>query len=225
MSISNQDILFASLMGSKAVESLERFYSVNSELAKHVLPVIPFLPIRNQEDVDTGLGLVTEFDYPIELWESDVATPEEQQFFPLSFSFTEGGQRWTFPYEPMITIASGNNIIKRNVAKQSELFIGTIKERWSRKDFDITVNGALIGAFQKGKPEDCFPKIQMLKLFDFLTYSKEIFIYSYPLELLGITKVVVEDYSFPFTKGENVQAYELKLTSDHGYNLLDEILQ
>ena len=85
------------------------------------------------------------------------------------------------------------------------------------------MTGALIGAFQKGKPADCFPHVQMLKLFDFLIYAKEIYVYCYPLKLLGITKVVVEDYSFPFTKGENIQAYDFKLTSDHAYNLLDEV--
>lgn len=223
MSISNQDILFASLMGSKAVASIERLNLVNAELSKHVLPVIPFLPIRNKEEIDNGVRLVTDFNYPLDMWQADAPIPEDKQFFPLSFSFTKEGQKWTFPYEPMITIASGNNIIKRNVAKQNELLVGTIKERWSRKDFEISVTGALIGAMQKGKPEDCYPIADLKKLFDYLIYAKEIYVYCVPLFELGINKVVVEDYSFPFTKGENVQAYDLKLVSDHGYNLLDEI--
>ena len=71
-----------------------------------------------------------------------------------------------------------------------------------------------------GKFEECFPREQMQRLFEFLKYNKEFYIYCAPLEILGIIKVVVEDYSFPFTKGENVQAYDLKLTSDDFYNLL-----
>jgi hypothetical protein len=220
MSISNQDILFASLMGSNAVGVIERLNTIQNELTKHVLPPIPFLPIKNQNQVDSQL--LTSLDYNTELWHADSPTPEDQQFFPLSFSFTDGGQKWLFPYEPMISISSGNNIIKRNVAKQGKELIGTVKERWSRKDFEISVTGVLIGSLLKGKPDDCFPKKQMQDLFEFLVHNKEIYIYCYPLTALKITRVVVEDYSFPFTKGENVQAYDLKLTSDYSYNLLVE---
>jgi hypothetical protein len=53
-----------------------------------------------------------------------------------------------------------------------------------------------------------------------LSFAKEIYIFCHPLEAVGIIKVVVEDFTFPFTKGENVQAYDLKLTSDSVYSLL-----
>lgn len=215
MALTDKDILFASLMGSNAVGTIERSRLVQDELSKRVLPRIPFLPLQNKSVIaDENLNpswLINQTDLPI---------PESQQFFALSFSLTQGGERWLFPYEPMITISSGNTIIKRNVAKQGDKLIGTIKERWNRKDFDITVTGVLMGSITTGKFEDCFPRDQMQKLFEFLKYNKEFFIYCAPLEILGINKVVVEDYSFPFTKGENVQAYDLKLTSDDFYNLL-----
>lgn len=217
MALDNKDILFASLLGSRSVGLIQRSNIVQNELAKRVLPPIPFLPIKNE----IGIDQVKSSDYSsFQNWQQQENIPEGQQFFPLSFSFTEGGQKWTFPYEPMINISSGNNIIKRNVAKQGDKLIGTIKERWSRKDFDITVTGVLIGSLMQGKVEDCFPKAQMIALFEYLKFNKEIYIYCEPLEILGITKVVVEDYSFPFTKGENVQAYDIKLTSDYSYNLL-----
>ncbi len=215
MGFSNQDIIFASLMGSSSAGIYQRSQLVQNELSKHVLPNIPFLPVLNK-DIITSSSSNAIF----RLNQADDLTPEDQQFFPLSFSFTEGGQKWLFPYEPMINITSGNNIVKRNVAKQGEKLIGTIKERWSRKDFDIQVTGVLMGNLLKGSVEDCFPRTQMEKLFEFLKFSKEFYIYSAPLEILGITKVVVEDYSFPFTKGENVQAYDIKLVSDFSYNLL-----
>lgn len=215
MALTDKDIIFASLMGSNAVGTIERTKLVQNELSKHVLPRIPFLPFQNdaviaQENLNPS-WLINQTDLPI---------PEEQQFFPLSFSLTENGQRWLFPYEPMITISSGNTIIKRNVAKQGDTLIGTIKERWNRKDFDLTVTGVLMGSLTTGKFEECFPREQMQRLFEFLKYNKEFYIYCAPLEILGIIKVVVEDYTFPFTKGENVQAYDLKLTSDDFYNLL-----
>lgn len=217
MVLDNQDILFASLMGSRAVNLIQNANVVNNELAKHVLPVIPFLPLKNNTNVAIERGRAINVN---DNWTTPNAIDEQKQFFPLSFSFKEKGVRWVFPYEPMINISSGNNIVKRNVAKQGENLIGTIKERWSRKDFDITVTGVLIGSIMQGKPEDCFPKDQFVQLFNFLKHSKELYVYSHPLELLGITKVVIEDYSFPFTKGENVQAYELKLVSDFSYDLL-----
>lgn len=217
MVLDNQDILFASLMGSRAVNLIQNANVVNNELAKHVLPVIPFLPLKNNTNVAIERGRAINVN---DNWTTPNAIDEQKQFFPLSFSFKEKGVRWGFPYEPMINISSGNNIVKRNVAKQGENLIGTIKERWSRKDFDVTVTGVLIGSIMQGKPEYCFPKDQFVQLFNFLKHSKELYVYSHPLELLGITKVVIEDYSFPFTKGENVQAYELKLVSDFDYQLL-----
>lgn len=213
--LDSRDILFASLMGSQAVGLIQRSNIVQNELSKRVLPPIPFLPLKNQASIEQASDFILENN-----WQTNDSVPEGSQFFPLSFSFTEGGQKWLFPFEPMINISSGNNIIKRNVAKQGENLVGTIKERWSRKDFDIQVTGVLMGNMLKGKAEDTFPREQMERLFDFLVYSKEIFVYSHPLEILGITKVVVEDYNFPFTKGENVQAFDLKLISDFAYSLL-----
>ncbi|MFE3849081.1 DUF6046 domain-containing protein [Flavobacterium sp. LB3P45] len=215
MDLTNKDIIFASLMGSNSVATYQRTQLVQDELSKHVLPKIPFLPLHNEEQID-----YTAVNPSFRLNQADAPTPEEQQFFPLSFSFTEGGQKWLFPYEPMINIGSGNNIVKRNVAKQGDKLIGTIKERWSRKDFEFSVTGVLIGSLLKGSVADCFPKKQMESLFEFLKYNKEFYIYCAPLEIMGVTKVVVDDYSFPFTKGENVQAYDLKLCSDFSYNLL-----
>jgi Domain of unknown function (DUF6046) len=215
MALINKDLIFAGLMGSNSILTYQRTQLVQDELSKHVLPRIPFLPFRKVTTIAN-----TDVNPTWQLNQADAETPEEKQFFPLSFSFTENGQKWLFPYEPMINISSGNSIIKRNVAKQGDKLIGSIKSRWSRKDFEISVTGVLMGSFLSGSVEDCFPKTQMIALFDFLKHNKEFYVYCHPLEVLGITKVVVEDYSFPFTKGENVQAYDLKLVSDFSYNLL-----
>lgn len=216
MALDNQTILFASLMGSRAVEQIQRLNVVNNQLDRAVLPVIPFIPVDKNE---TAIAQA-KYDQNFNTWAQEEIITEEKQFFPLSFSFTEGGQRFTFPYEPMINISSGNNIVKRNVAKQNEKMIGTVKERWSRKDFEIQVTGVLIGSKMVGNPQTAFPKNQMIDLFEFLKHSKEIYVYCYPFSILGINRVVIEDYSFPFTKGENVQAYDIKLVSDYSYNLL-----
>jgi Domain of unknown function (DUF6046) len=215
MSLTNQDIIFLGLMGSNSVAAYQRSQLVQNELSKHVLPNIPFLPVLNENKITNTLINPT-----FRINEADGPTPEAKQFFPLSFSFEENGTKFLFPYEPMINVSSGNNIIKRNVAKQGKELVGTIKERWNRKDFDIQVTGVLMGSVLQGSVENCYPKAQMKALFDYLKFNKEIYVYSEPLAQMGITKIVVEDYSFPFTKGENVQAYDIKLVSDFAYNLL-----
>jgi hypothetical protein len=213
--LTEKDLVFASLMGVDKVGILQRTQVVQDEMSKRYIPRIPFLPLRDQDRIAQQ-----KYNADFTINEVEAPVPEDQQFFPLSFSFTETGVKWLFPYEPMITFGSGNNIVKRNVAKQGDNLIGTVKERWSRKDFDISVTGVLMGKITTGLAEDTYPKRDMERLFEYLTFAKELFIYSYPLEVAGITKLVVEDYNFPFTKGENVQAYDLKLTSDSSYSLL-----
>jgi hypothetical protein len=217
--ITEKEILFAGLMGMDKVAMMQRLSIVEDESMKHVFLKIPFIPFINKTFIEKG----SNFNDFLGFDQVDSKLPEAQQFFPLSFSFTESGVKWLFPYEPMINIASGNNIVKRNVAKQGDKLIGTIKERWSRKDFDITVTGVLFGSMMNGTADDCYPKDDLIKLFDFLKFNKEFYVYCHPLDILGVKKVVVEDYSFPFSKGENVQAYELKLTSDDSYKLLLEV--
>ena len=220
----NQDILFASLVGSKVVKMIPRLEAVQNELMKHVLPPIPFLPFRN----DQGVIEVSAEEY-LNLWESDKPLSDEQQFFPLSMSIDEGATWFRLPYEPLISITGKNVIAKRRVAKSENNvttdlkageFFGTVKERWSQDDYEITITGVLMGSLLRGIMEDCFPRADFEKLKKILTHSKHIKVACPPLELLGINSIVIDDFSFPFTKGENVQAYEIKCCSDCSYNLL-----
>ncbi|WP_271783868.1 DUF6046 domain-containing protein [Aquimarina algiphila] len=211
---SKKDILFASLLGNKVAQSIPRFNAVQNELAKHVLPPIPFLPLRQE------VGLV-EVDKEPEgtRWEADLPTPTEKQFFPLSFAFESNQRKYLLPYEPMISINGGHTIIRRNVAKSGRM-IGSVKERWSQNDYEITITGVLIGSIMTGDVSDCYPIRDFTRLLDFLTKAKVIYVFSEPLQNLGINQIVIESFTFPFTKGENVQAYEIKAYSDHTHNLL-----
>ncbi len=213
MTITQDDIIFASLMG---VRSFQTFSALQNELSKHVLPAIPFLPAQNRESVPEMVpqGLDAR------IWSDLEGISEQEQFFPLSFSFTDNGVRWLFPYEPMISVSGGNVIAKRNVAKQGTTLRGSIKERWAEKDHDITITGILVGSLMKGKPEECYPRRQMETLLEYLRKAQALFVHCHALEVHGINRVVVEDYNFPFTKGENVQAFEIKAVSDFYHELL-----
>lgn len=201
--MTNKDLIFSALMGSGSFKMIERLNLVQNDLTQKGLPNIPFL--RQNIEVDS--------------------IPENKQYFPLSFSFTENGTKWTFPFEPLISISGGNDIKKANVSKhgldkKGNQLAGTTKTRMHRKDFDITITGILMGKQLQGKPEDCFPIKQMTDLLKYLIHSGSLFVYSHPLETLGINHIVIEDYSFPFTKGENMQAYEIKALSDYPYSLI-----
>jgi hypothetical protein len=223
MKFNDTDILFASLVGSKVIEQIPRFTAVQNELMKHVLPPFNILPVQtDQINVDAVKG-----EARTDLWQADAPTAEADQFFPLSLSI-DGRITWfLLPYEPLITINGKNEIIRRKVAKSASndgvIKRGSIKERWNQDDYEITITGVLIGSVMTGNMGDCFPLKQFQDLRDFLTAPKSIDVKCAPLHELGIDKIVIEDFSFPFTKGENVQAYEIKAYSDYDYKLLLDI--
>lgn len=223
MELKSQDILFASLLGSKILRTSNNLNLVQNELQKHVLPS---LPVYVQENQSAVLGsTLPGFGY---LNRSDAPLSEDQQFFPMSLSIDNGATWFLLPYEPLLNIQGKNNIVRRNVAKwradvSSKDTIGSIKERWNQDDYELTITGVLMGSLLSGDVSDCFPRADFEKLRDVLTHPKEILVKCEPLQLLGINRMVIEDMSYPFTKGENVQAYEIKGYSDGSYNLLREL--
>lgn len=222
MSFNTSTILLASVVGSKVAESLPRLSMVQNELRKHVLPPIPFLPKTNE----TGVPATSSVNLNARIWQAD-APNVSGQFFPLSFrrkldEATSSEPWYTFPYEPLISISGKNNIVKRNVAKATG-FIGTVKERFSQDDYSVTITGSLIGLQLMGTYDECFPRHDFERLRDYCICPGGIEVRCEPLQLLGINSLVVEDFNFPFTKGENVQAYELQCLSDFTSELLLEI--
>lgn len=215
--MTNRDIFIGSLFGSKVAKMVPRLSLVQNELQKHVLPPIPFLPIQNEVEIASK-------QYPqFEGWKAD-APDIDGQFFPLSFRRKDvAGEPWyTFPYEPLISISGSNEIIKRKVAKARN-FIGTVKEHWSQDDYSITITGTLIGSQMMGDAQECFPRADFEKLRLYCTWPSGLEVRCEPLQLLGIQELVVDTFDYPFTKGENVQAYELKCSSDFTSEILLEI--
>jgi len=222
--MNNTDILYASLLGSKV--NIGRFGAVQNELMKHVLPPIPFLPFQHKEELAKGESVLD-----VNLWQADKPLSGDDQFFPIWFEVPDvnKGKRWLFPYEPLINISGRHTLIRRNVAKAhstkstEKKLTGSIKEHWNQDDYEITITGALIGAIEMGDSSQTFPRKDFEMLRDYIIKGKRIKVYCEPLQLLGINYLVISDFSFPFTKGENVQAYEIKAYSDFDYNLLLDI--
>ncbi len=178
---------------------------------------IPFLPVaitQNNDKIQENI-----------LWQSDKPLGRDQQYFPFGFKKLNEADIFYLPYEPMIDIQGGNTIIRRYAAKPNGKVIGSIKERWNQKDYEITIRGFLMESITKGDVQQCYPIEDFNKLKDYMICGESIKVFCPPLEMLGIHEVVVSDFSYPFTRGENVQAYEIKCYSNLSTDLLIDIVE
>ena len=76
-----------------------------------------------------------------------------------------------------------------------------------------------------GSVENTFPRSDFEKLKKYCTSPTGLQVRCTLFEMLGIDYIVVEDFTFPFSKGENVQAYDIKAVSDFTSEFLLEIEQ
>lgn len=134
---------------------------------------------------------------------------------PFTF-YLPDNTKWLLPYEPLISVQGENIIVKRNVAKSKGR--GSIKERWAEGDLKITIEGTFVNADLAQ-----YPATELQKLRQVITQRRSIRIENELLQLLNVNYLVIEDYSLPFSKGENVQNYSLTALSDDSYNLFIEV--
>lgn len=123
----------------------------------------------------------------------------------------QGAEDWLLPLEPMISL-TGKHVIKRRQVNKG-LIRGSIKERWAQDDYDITIEGVLIGT------DGRYPEADVARLRNFCE-AAAVTVLSPLLEVFGISRIVIESWDFPFTSGENNQNYSIKAYSDDIYKLL-----
>lgn len=124
----------------------------------------------------------------------------------------EGEEWWQLPYEPIITINGKNIITKKQVAKGKVR--GSIKERWSQDDYQISINGIFINPEGTGYPDEDVKELRRL------CESAKVQVMCPLFEIFSIDQIVIEDFNFPFTSGPNNQAYSIQASSDDIYKLL-----
>lgn len=204
MQLNSNNLLLASLLGGRSIAQINDFQQVQKVLIENDLPTVSAIQVDKNQN----------------LWQADDLVSEAKQFFPFTFSHPQKG-KFLLPFEPLISITGKNNIPTSNVAKKNTIkngkitaFQGSVKERWSPDDWEISLSGVLID-----KDMNRFPREYFSKLVEILTQPTRWDVYCEPLQLLDITHVVVYDFSFPFTKGENVQAYQINLKSDFDFSL------
>ncbi|NRR90639.1 hypothetical protein HSX10_03575 [Winogradskyella undariae] len=198
-------------------------------ILKLLLNAKPFL--SNDVTIAKSEG---EYSDP-EIWKADEPLHKNNQYFPLAFKSKADTQAYYLPYEPILDITGRNQIIRRYPvkypkdlqtkasAKKTNAMIGSIKEHWNSDDYEITIRGVLIGSIISGNVEQCYPREDFERLKDYVTKAEALDVFSEPLQLLGINQVVVESFTFPFTKGENVQAYEIKAYSSQDPQVLIQL--
>ena len=105
--------------------------------------------------------------------------------------------------------------MKRDIARGE--IRGTVKEMWQRSDWKISVSGVIS---TRGEGETEQMRYYIKRLLDILNAEESLIIECDVLNNdFDITRVCVESYDFPFTKGKENQSFTLSLISDDSYNL------
>ncbi|MBQ7899361.1 MAG: hypothetical protein IJ307_05860 [Bacteroidales bacterium] len=124
----------------------------------------------------------------------------------------EGEEWWLLPYEPIVSVNGKNVIVKKQVSKGKVR--GSIKERWSQDDYQISISGILINPSGTGFPDEDVKRLRRL------CEAGKVQVMSPLMEVFSIDQIVIEGYDFPFTSGPNNQAYTISASSDDIYKLL-----
>lgn len=192
-------------MNSKVVRHDEVSLALN-ELGLHpqgyALPL--GVPFRYVPTVRSEGGRVSSYGSNVNLCQDYLALRNEQ------------GQEYCFQLDPILAVSGKNIIARRYVAKGS--LQGTVKESFSQDDFDITITGVLMGDDAKDLNEQVQALQSILVCGESLAVVNDLLNDGY-----GITRLVVDSFQFPHTKGLQNQSYTIKCYSDSSINILEEV--
>lgn len=138
---------------------------------------------------------------------------------PLRIKFEDETTWFQLPLDPVMSVSCKNIIVRRNVLKNSPSVLrrGTVKELWSQDDYEIEIAGLL-----QNTTEDVLPEDYLRRLRNYCEAGKIIEVQSTLLSIFNITRIVIEDYNFPHTRGMGNQMYAIKCYSDDNFDLLIE---
>jgi hypothetical protein len=116
-----------------------------------------------------------------------------------------------FPIDPIISLSFRNIITRRTVAKSNKR--GTVKERWTEDDVEISIYGAF------SSQDGAYPR-EVEALRKYFEYRGQIDVRCSLINQHDIFSIVIESFDLPHTKGLENQAFIIKAFSDDVYNLL-----
>ncbi len=123
----------------------------------------------------------------------------------------EGAEEWLLPYEPTLTVRC-EHILKHRYVNKGKVR-GSIKERWTQNNYEITIEGMLTGEDGEYPTED----VETLRRH---CESAKLSVLHPLLEVLDISHLVVERWTLPHTEGKAHQSYRIEACSDDIYKLL-----
>lgn len=180
----------------------------------------PFIPIKTTVVVKGSNAIEASAELKYKLQNGLVENTN--WIIPLTFdtfSYKDEGNtvtvdKFKLPIDPVISFRSKNIIKRRYVAKKKKR--GSIKEYWSLDDWEISITGVIIEE-DKTTRENYIRQIREL-----CSVPCSIPIICELFNEMDIHNIAIEDYDFPFTPGEENQAFSLKCYSDDTYDLLVE---
>ena len=131
--------------------------------------------------------------------------------FPLKFS-ADGMDDFIFPIDPFINIGLKNILTRRTVAKGKSR--GTVKERWTEDDADISISGVFINPDHATYPKE----VALLQ--KYFQLHKAVKVTCPLLNDKGIYHIAIESLEFQHTKGIENQSFDIKAYSDDVFQLL-----
>ncbi|MBQ9255011.1 MAG: hypothetical protein IJ180_09595 [Bacteroidales bacterium] len=131
---------------------------------------------------------------------------------PLKIKTEDESEWWQIPIEPVVSITCKNIIVRRNILKAGVRDVtrrGTVKELWTQDDYQVSISGLLIG-----EDDEALPESDLIRLKNMCEHRGVLEVESKLFTIFNITRIAVESYEFPFTKGMNNQMYTIKGYSD-----------
>ena len=134
---------------------------------------------------------------------------------PVSLRKHSESDWWVLPIEPIVSVSGSNIITRRRPGQKNNR--GSIKERWTRDDYNVSIKGVLIG-------ENDYPEEEIKRLRGLFEHSHDVAISSRVTGFFDIHHLVIQSVSFPSTPGTENQAYEIKAYSDTpNYELIQDV--
>lgn len=125
---------------------------------------------------------------------------------------------WTLPFDPVMSVRGGNDIVRAKVLKQDNSNNerrGTIKEVWSQDDYSIQIAGLFMG-----ESEDDIPMADLEKLRNMCEAREVIEVECDLFEVFNIKYIAIEKFDFGHTAGRQNQQFSISAYSDDDFSLL-----
>jgi hypothetical protein len=146
-----------------------------------------------------------------------VAETGVQMQMPFCLGETTRGL-WLLPIEPLVAVRGRNVITRRTIAKLKDRSFGSVKELWTKDDYEIIITGML---YDHTKPNE-LPQQLITRLDGLCSLKKPLYAQCALLEALGASQIIIESWEFPPTPNIGYQAYSIKAFSDQNFNLFIE---